>query len=78
MPRMVLGEVSLRCWLYLAATPSHMGVYVDMLASPLDHPMVCSRQTRGHGFPSGAALSRRTTVSGGAFLGHAKPLGLDI
>jgi hypothetical protein len=34
-------------WLYLAAKPSHVGVEVDGLACPLNHPTACTRQTRG-------------------------------
>jgi hypothetical protein len=64
--------------LYLAAKPSHMGVDVDGLAALLHRPTVCGHQTRGQSFLSGAALSHRTTVSGGAFLGGAKSPGLDI
>jgi hypothetical protein len=34
-------------WLYLATKTSHVGVDVDELASPLHHPIACSRQMRG-------------------------------
>jgi hypothetical protein len=44
-------------WLYLATKPSNMGVNVDVLACPLDHPMVHSYQMRGHDLPLGAVLS---------------------
>jgi hypothetical protein len=63
---------------YLAAKSSHVGVDVDGLACPLQHPMAYSRQTRGQDFMSGAALSHRAVASGGAFSGGAKPLDLDI
>jgi hypothetical protein len=58
-----------RCFtrLYLATKHSQVGVNVDGLAYPLHHPMICGCQTRGHGFPSGAALSHRTAVGGGTF-----------
>jgi hypothetical protein len=55
-----------------------MGVDVDGLAALLHRPTVCGHQTRGQSFLSGAALSHRTTVSGGAFPGGAKSPGLDI
>jgi hypothetical protein len=75
---MVLGDVALRHRLYLAAKPSHMGVVVDGLAFPLRRPTVCNYQTRGQGFLSSAAFSRRGTVDGGDFLRDAKPPDLDI
>jgi hypothetical protein len=77
MPGTVLGDVASRCWLYLVAKPSHVGVDVDGLACPLHHPTVYSWQMRRHGFLSSAALSHHSTVEGGVFLGDAKPLGLD-
>jgi hypothetical protein len=46
------------------------------LACPLHHPTTYSHQTRGHGFPPGAVLSRLGAVGGGALLGDAKPPGL--
>jgi hypothetical protein len=69
-----------RCFtqLYLAAKPSHMGVDVDGLACSLHCLTVCDRQTKGYDFLSGVALSHHTAVGGGAFLGGAKPPGLDI
>jgi hypothetical protein len=75
---MVLGDVASWHQLYLAAMLFHVGVDVDELAYPLHCPMACSRQTRGHGFVSGTAISRHAVVGGGAFLGDVKPLGLDI
>jgi hypothetical protein len=75
---MVLGDVASRCQLYLAAKPSHVGVNVDGLASPLHGLVVCNRQTRGQGFLSGTTFSRHAVVVGGAFSGDAKPPGLDI
>jgi hypothetical protein len=74
----VLMDVTSWCWLYLAAKPSHVGADVDGLAYPLHHPMSYSHQTRGQGLLSGTALSHRAVVGGGAFLGDAKPPGLDI
>jgi hypothetical protein len=74
----VLGDVASWCWLYLAGKPSHVGVNVDGRAYPLHHLSACSRQTRGHDLPSGAALSHRAVVGGGAFPWDAKPPGLDI
>jgi hypothetical protein len=74
----VLVDVASRRQLYLAAKPSHVGVDVDRLAIPVHHPTICSHQTRGQGFLFGAALSYRTAVGGGAFIGDVKPLGLDI
>jgi hypothetical protein len=44
----------------------------------MHRPMFCGRQTRGHGFVSGATLSHRVAVGGGIFPGGAKPPGLDI
>jgi hypothetical protein len=44
-----------------------MGIDVDGLACPLHHPTGCTRQTRGQGLLSGATLSHRAVVSGGAF-----------
>jgi hypothetical protein len=78
MPGMILGDVASRCCLYLTAKPSHVGVDVNRLACPLHRPMFCGRQTRGQGFLSGTALSRHVVVGCGAFLGDAKPPGLDI
>jgi hypothetical protein len=63
---------------YLAAKPSHVGPDVDALAYSLHCPMVCSRQRDGYSFLSSVAPSHQATVGGGAFLGDAKPLGLDI
>jgi hypothetical protein len=42
MPKIVLGDVASRYWLYLVAKPSHMGVNVYGLAYPLHRPTVCS------------------------------------
>jgi hypothetical protein len=53
--------------------PSHMGVDVDMLAYPLHRATVYSRQTKGHGLLSGAALSRHAAMGSGAFSVDAKP-----
>jgi hypothetical protein len=50
MPGMVLRDVTVLRWLYLAAKPSHVGVDVNAFACPLHCPMVCSYQTRGQGF----------------------------
>jgi hypothetical protein len=62
MPRMILGDAIVLHWLYLAASPSHVGVDVDRLACPLHRPMACSCKTRGQRFLSGAALSHRAAV----------------
>jgi hypothetical protein len=62
----------------LAAKPSDVGVNVDGLAYSLDRPMACGRETRGQSFLSGIAPSHRVVVDGGAFLGGAKPSGLNI
>jgi hypothetical protein len=55
-----------------------VGVDVDGLPYPLHRPIVCGRLTRGQSFLPDATLSHRVTVGGGAFLGDAKTLGLDI
>jgi hypothetical protein len=78
MSEMVLGDVASRRRLYLVVKPFHVGINMDGLACSLQCPMICSRQTRGHGFLSGIALSRCTTVGGGAFPGDLKPSGLAI
>jgi hypothetical protein len=65
-------------WLYLAAKPSHAGPDGDRLACPLHCPMVCGRHTGGQSFLTGAASSRHAVEDGGAFLGGAKPPGMDI
>jgi hypothetical protein len=62
MPKMILGDVIVLHWLYLAASPSHVGVDVDRLAYPLHCPMAYSRQMRGQSFLSGAALSHHAAV----------------
>jgi hypothetical protein len=64
--------------LYLAAKPSHVGVDVNDLAYYMHRPTVCRRQTRRQSLLFGAALFHHVTVGGGAFLGGAKLLGLDI
>jgi hypothetical protein len=51
---------------------------MDGLACPLHHPMVYSREMRGHNFLSGAALSNHVVVVGGTFPGGTRPSGLDI
>jgi hypothetical protein len=51
---------------------------VDGLAYPLNRPMVYNHYMRAQGFLSGAALSRRAAMGGGAFPGDVKPPGLDI
>jgi hypothetical protein len=71
-------DIASRCWPYLVAKSSHVGVDVNGLACPLHRPMSCSHQMRGHGFLPGAILSHRVVVGGGTLLGDAKPLGLDI
>jgi hypothetical protein len=78
MPGTVFGDVASRHRFYLAAKPSHVGVDVDGLACPLHRLMICIYQMRGHGFLSSTALSCCAVVGGGAFLGDAKPPGLDI
>jgi hypothetical protein len=78
MPGTVLEDVASQHRLYLAAKPFHVGVNVDGIACPLHHPMVCSRQMRGHGLLSSATLSRCGAVADGAFLGDAKAPSLDI
>jgi hypothetical protein len=69
----VLGDGSSRSRHYLAAKPSHMGVDVDGLACPLQRPVAYNRQTRGHGFLLGAALSHPVVVGGDAFPRDANP-----
>jgi hypothetical protein len=69
----VLEDVVMLHQLYLAAKPSHVGVDVDGLAYPLHCPTVCSRQTRGQSFLSGASLSYRVTVGGAPFWGVRSP-----
>jgi hypothetical protein len=64
--------------LYLDAKPSHVGVNVDRLAHYLHHPIVSGHQMRSQRILSGAALSHRVIVGSGAFLGVARPSGLDI
>jgi hypothetical protein len=78
MPGMVLGDVASQRRLYLAAKPSHVGVDVDGLACPLHRPIVCSSQTKGYGFLSGATLSCHAIVGSGAFPVDAKPTSVDI
>jgi hypothetical protein len=78
MPKTVLGEVASWHCHYLASKPSHVGVDVDGLAYLMHCPTFCSHQTRGQGLLSDVVLSHRTAVGGGAFLGDAKPPGLDI
>jgi hypothetical protein len=46
-PRWIIFEkvprdVASRCWPYLVAKPSHVGVDVDGLACPLHRPTACS------------------------------------
>jgi hypothetical protein len=77
-PETILRDVASRRWLYFAAKPSHVVVDVDGQAYPLHRPTVCSHQTRGQGFLSGAALSHHVEVGSGAFPGDVKPPGLDI
>jgi hypothetical protein len=48
---------SFAIWLYLMATPSHVGVNVDGLAYPLHRPTVHSCQMRGQGLLPDAVLS---------------------
>jgi hypothetical protein len=64
--------------LYLTAKPSYVGVDVDGLACPQHCPTIYDCQTRGQSFLSDAALSCHVAVGSGAFLGDAKPPGLDI
>jgi hypothetical protein len=52
----VLGVGTMRCWFYLASKPSHVGVSVDGLASPLHHPMAYTRQMRRQGILLGVVL----------------------
>jgi hypothetical protein len=52
-----LRDVTLWCWFYMAAKPSHIGVDVDGLACPLHRPTACNRPMRGQGLLSGTALS---------------------
>jgi hypothetical protein len=78
MSGMIFGDIASRHWLYLAAKPSHVGVDVDRLACPLHRPTAYSHQSRGQSFLSAAALSHHVVVDDGAFLGVAKPPGLDI
>jgi hypothetical protein len=78
MSKTVLGDIPSWHQLYLATSPSNVGVDVDGLACPLHHPMIYNHHTRGQGFLSGAALSHHAVVGGRALPGHAKPPGLDI
>jgi hypothetical protein len=61
-------------WLYLMGTPSHMGVNVDGLIYPLQHPTACSYQMRGHGLLPGDVWSCRCTGQW-HFSGDVKPPG---
>jgi hypothetical protein len=74
----VPGDITLRCWPYLVAKFSHMGVDVDGLACLLHRPTTCSHQMRGHGLLPGTVSSDHVVVGGGTLLGDAKPSGLDI
>jgi hypothetical protein len=74
----VLTDVASWRRLYLVAKPSHVGINVDGLTCPLQRPMACGHQMRGHGFLLGVALSHRAAMGSGAFLGDAKPPGLNI
>jgi hypothetical protein len=74
----VPGGVASRCWSYLVAKSSHMGVDVDGLAYPLHRPTSCSHQMRGHGFLPSVVLSHWAVAGGGALLGDVNPLGLNI
>jgi hypothetical protein len=65
-------------WLYLCAKPSHVGVDMDELACPLQHPTVCGRHIRGQSFLSCADPSHHAIVDGGDSSRGGKPLGLDI
>jgi hypothetical protein len=64
--------------LYLTAKHSHVGGDVDELACFLHRHMVCSRYRGGQSFLTGVVPSNHVVVGGGAFLGYAKPLGVDI
>jgi hypothetical protein len=72
MPWTVLGVIASLRLLYLAARPSNVVIDVDGLANPLHRPTICSRQTRGQGFLSGAALSHCAAVGCGAFSGDVR------
>jgi hypothetical protein len=65
------------CFTWLLSLPT-WGADVDGLACFLHRHAVCSRQRGGFCRLAGATLSRRIAVGGGAFLGGAKPPGLDI
>jgi hypothetical protein len=56
-------------FLYLFAKPTHVGVDMDGLAYPLHHPMICDRQTRGHGLLPGSILFHRYTGAVAPFWG---------
>jgi hypothetical protein len=64
--------------LYLAAKPSQVGADVDGITCSVHYPMVYSSQRGGQSFLTGAVPSHHAVVGGGAFLGFAKPSGLDI
>jgi hypothetical protein len=65
---MVLVDIVMLHWLYLAAKASQVGVDVCGLACPLHCPMVFSHRTRGQSFLLDAAMSHHAVVGGGAFL----------
>jgi hypothetical protein len=48
MSKTVLGDIPSWHQLYLAASPSNVGVDVDGLACPLHHPMIKEGGTGGH------------------------------
>jgi hypothetical protein len=74
----VLRYIASRCWPYLVAKSSHVGVDVDGLACPLHRPTAYNRQMMGQGFLLDAILSHQAAARGGSLLGDAKPPGLDI
>jgi hypothetical protein len=65
-------------WLCLVPKPSHVRADVDGLGCFLHHPTVYDWQMWVQSSLTRAAMSRCVAVVGGAFLGDARPSGLDI
>jgi hypothetical protein len=57
----VPGDVASRCWPYLVANSSHVGVDVDGPAYPLHLPTACIRQTWGQGLDICGCIDRLDT-----------------
>jgi hypothetical protein len=64
--------------LYFVAKPSHVEADMEGLACSLHCPMVYNHQGGGQSFLTSVVPSCHAIVGGGAFLGDAKPMGLDI